>query len=319
MTSNSEVFVGIDVSKGQLDVQVLPEGRTCRYANTAQGVQQLLADLLPLEPELIVLEATGGYERAACIALSDAGLAVCLVNPKRIRDFAKALGRLAKTDALDASVIAEYARTLRPEARRVISQRQAELLSLLHRRRQVVQMIVAERNRLQLMGEVVKDDIQAHITYLSERQQRLEGELLRRVQGDPAWKTKFELCTRVPGIGPTTALTLLAELPELGTLDRKQIAALVGVAPFNHDSGKFRGQRHIWGGRAGVRTMLYMAVTTAIRWNPVLKYSYTALKAKGKPHKVAIIACLRKLLVILNAMLKGEQTWSPPALLPVAA
>lgn len=312
----SSVFVGIDVSKRQLDVQILPLGRTCRYANTAEGVGQLLAELIPLEPALIVLEATGGYERDACVALSDAGLAVSLVNPKRIRDFAKALGRLAKTDALDASVIAEYARTLRPEARGVISQQQAELVSLLHRRRQVVQMIVAERNRVQLMGEVVQADIQAHIAYLSERQRDLEEELLRRVQADPAWNTRFELCISVPGIGPTTALTLLAELPELGSLGRKQIAALVGVAPFNCDSGKLQGQRHTWGGRAEVRTVLYMAVTTAIRWNPVLNQNYAALKAKGKPHKVAMIACLRKLLVILNAMLKGGQTWKPPSPLP---
>jgi transposase len=309
----SECFVGIDVSKSWLDVHVLPEGQASRHPNTDAGRAQLAGELLALSPTLIVLESTGGYERACVILLSDSGLPVSVVNPKRMRDFAKACGQLAKTDALDAKLIAQFAQALRPEVREQLSAAQRERAVLLHRRRQIVEMLTAERNRLTLMDAVVRDDIQAHIAFLSDQEKQLIHELLERVQADPAWKTTFELCCTVPGIGPVTALSLLADLPELGRLGNKQLTALVGLAPFNCDSGAFRGKRRIWGGRAGVRSVLYMAAMTAMRWNPVIKTTYEHLKAQGKQHKVALVACMRKMLITLNAMLRQGLPWRTPA------
>ena len=307
-----EVFVGIDVSKTWLDVHVLPHNQTSRQPNTQAGHHQLACELVDLGPELIVLESTGGYERACVLALSEAGLPVSVVNPKRMRDFAKATGQLAKTDALDAKLIAHFAQALRPEVREQLSAAQRELAALLHRRRQIVEMITAERNRLALMDHVVRDDIEAHIQFLSDQERQLMNELLTRVQADAAWKTQYDLCCTMPGIGPVTAFSLLADLPELGHLGHKPLTALLGLAPFNCDSGTFRGKRRIWGGRGAVRSVLYMAAMAAKRFNPVIKATYEHLRAEGKPHKVALVACMRKMLVTLNAMLRRGEAWRMP-------
>lgn len=304
-----ESYVGIDVSKAWLDVASVPDQGQGRFPNTETGINALVQQLASQPPQLIVLEATGGYERAVLMALLDAGHPASLVNPRRVRDFAKACGKLAKTDRIDAQTLAEFGRALRPEVHERISEQQRELASLLQRRRQVVQMLTAERVRLAMMGNVVKDDIAAHIEFLKGRKERLEEELLERVEQNPAWKMKFDLCVSIPGIGQTTALTLMAELPELGQLGRKQLAALVGVAPFNRDSGKTSGRRCIWGGRAGVRNTLYMAATVAVRHNPVLKAVYQRLVGKGKPAKVALVACMRRLLIIANAVVRTGQGW----------
>jgi len=232
-----------------------------------------------------------------------------VVNPKRVRDFAKACGQLAKTDALDAKVIAQFAYTLRPEVRAKLSVQQRELAVLLHRRRQLVEMLTAERNRLALMDALVSSEIQAHIEFLTQQEQQLMDELLSRVQADSAWSTQYDLCCTMPGIGAVTALSLLADLPELGTLGNKQLTALVGLAPYTCDSGAFRGKRRIWGGRSAVRSVLYMAAMTAMRWNPLIKATYAHLKDQGKPHKVALVACMRKMLITLNAMLRHGEAW----------
>lgn len=307
----TEVYVGIDVSKAQLDVAVLGTA-PAQFPNTPAGHDALLAWLKPQGPALIVVEPTGGYERAIVVALSEATLPVAVVNARQVRDFAKAVGTRAKTDTLDAFVLARYAQAVQPVAREVISAQQQQLAELLARRRQVVSMLVSEKNRLGLVGAAVRADIQAHIAFLEDRQAGLDSALLDLVQADPSWHTKLELCQSVPGIGVTTALTLLADLPELGALTRQQVAALVGLAPFARDSGQRRGQRRTGGGRAAVRSALYIAAWTAVRWNPVLRATYAHLLDQGKPKQVALIACARKLLTILNAMLRDLKPWSPP-------
>ena len=308
-----EHVVGIDVSKTGLDIHILPGGQASRFPNTEAGCGQLARELLEVRPTLIVLEATGGYERGCVLALSDAGLGVSVVNPKRVRDFARACGQLAKTDTLDAKVIAQFAHTLRPEVRAQISVQQRELAVLLHRRRQLVEMLTAERNRLALMDALVSREIQAHIEFLTQQEKQLMDELLSRVQADSAWSAQYHLCCSMPGIGAVTALSLLADVPELGTLSHKQLTALVGLAPYNCDSGAFRGKRRIWGGRSAVRSVLYMAAMTAMRWNPLIKATYVHLKDQGKPHKVALVACMRKMLITLNAMLRHGEAWRVPA------
>lgn len=304
------VYVGIDVSKAQLDVAVLGTA-PAQFANTPDGHAALLGWLQPQQPTLIVVEPTGGHERALVLALSEATLPVAVVNARQVRDFAKAIGTLAKTDALDAGVLARYAQAVQPVAREVISAQQRALAELLARRRQVIGMLVAEKNRLSLVGPTVRADVQAHIAFLEQRQDGLDHALLASVQADPSWQAKLDLCQSVPGVGPTTALTLLADLPELGRLNRQQLAALVGLAPFARDSGQGRGPRRTGGGRAGVRSALYIASWTAVRWNPVLRASYTHLLDQGKPKQVALIACARKLLTILNAMLRDLKPWNP--------
>ena len=309
-------FIGIDVAKAQLDVAVRPTGEHWTVPQTEAGVADLVARLQPLAPTLIVLEATGGLERLASAALAAAGLPVAVVNPRQVRDFAKATGRLAKTDRLDAQVLAHFAEAVRPQPRPV-PEEQAQLLSAqLARRRQLVEMLTAEKNRLGTAPRPVRQRIQTHIAWLEQELRAVEDDLSTTLRASPVWREQDDLLRSVPGVGPVVSLTLLAELPELGTLNRKQIAALVGVAPLNRDSGTLRGRRTVWGGRARVRAVLYLAALVATRHNPVLRAFYDRLRAAGKPPKVALTACMHKLLLILNALLKHRTPcpWSPATL-----
>lgn len=303
-------YVGIDVAKAHLDICVL-DTAIRRFANDPDGRHALIARLCSHAPQLIVVEPSGGYERALVLALSEAQLPVAVVNARQVRDFAKALGQRAKTDGLDAQLLARSAQAVQPQARPTVNVQQHALAELIARRRQLTQMLVAEKNRLAIMGAGVHDDLRAHIAFLEERQRHLEGELLALVRADPSWRATFELCQSVPGVGPSTALTVLAELPELGRLDRRQIAALVGVAPVARESGQPRGQRRIAGGRAGVRSALYLACWSAVRHNPQLHQRYTHLLAQGKAAQLALVACTRKLLTYLNAMLRDHTPWNP--------
>lgn len=317
-----EVFVGIDVAKAQLEVALRPGGVRFTAENSAAGIAALVERLSAHEPSLIVLEATGGLEQPLSIALAEQGLPVVVVNARQVRGFAKALGKLAKTDRLDAQVLAEFAERIRPQVRDVSDARARALEALVTRRRQVVEMMVTERNRLHATyAAAVRGDIEAHLLYLQGRKDSLEQELMVLVQANPDWLSKAQLLRSVPGVGPVLTVTLLADtfaslstrLPELGRLSHKQVAALVGVAPLNRDSGLLRGQRGTWGGRATVRTTLYMAALVARRSNPVIAAFYERLLAQGKAKKVALVACMRKLLVILNAMLRNHTSWQADA------
>lgn len=305
--------VGIDVSKDHLDVATLPSGEIHRVTNDAAGHAELIERLRALDDvDRIVLEATGGYERAAALALADAGLPVAIVNPRQTRDFARASGRTAKTDRIDAITLAEFARAMRPPLRDLGSKRQHALEALIHRRRQLVVMIGSERQRhTASRNSLVRKSIRTLIAALESEQRGIERELLRTIEADPGWRERFALLRAVPGVGPVTALTLLAELPELGRLSEKRIAALVGVAPMNRDSGRTRGKRRTIGGRSSVRKVLYMAALTAARYNPAIKAFYQRLCRNGKPAKVALTACIRKLLTILNAITKTGRGWEP--------
>lgn len=306
----SLIFVGIDVSKAQLDVAIRPTGEKESIANDKAGIKALVKRLAKIEPTLIVLEATGGYERQVARALVSADLPVVVVNPRQVRDFAKATGQLAKTDSIDAAVLAHFAEVIRPELRPLPDVVTLELRALTARRRQILEMIAAENNRLAMTSKAVAKRIDAHIRWLEQELERANQELDRAIEQSPIWKENDELLRSAKGIGPVTSRTLLAELPELGTLDRKQISALVGVAPFNRDSGSLKGRRSIWGGRAPVRCALYMATLVATRRNPVIRNFYKRLTAKGKLFKVALVACMRKLLTILNSMIKHKTRWS---------
>ena len=310
--------VGIDVANARLDVAVLSPGATSdaiwQVAHTDEGVAALVARLGPLAPRLIVLEATGGLERLAVAALVAAQLPVAVVNPRQVRDFAKAIGQLAKTDALDAQLLARFAAVIQPTPRALPdaeTQALQALQALLARRRQLVAMLTAERQRLRTAPSAVRPRVQAHVDWLRAELADLEDDLERQLRASPVWREQEELLRSVPGIGPVLALTLLIDLPELGTLNRKQLAALVGVAPLNCDSGTFRGKRRVWGGRAHVRAALYMATLVAVRWNPVLHTFYTRLLATGKPKKVALVACMHKLLTLLHALLAHRTPWNP--------
>ena len=305
-------FVGIDVSKRWLDVHIRPQGRTRRLANDEAGVAACLRLLQACAPERIVLEPTGGLERALAAALSAAALPLALVNPRQVRAFAQAGGRLAKTDALDAAVLAHFAEALRPEPRARPDARTEALRDLVVRRRQVLGDQVAERQRLASAGPAVRPRIERHLAWLEAELRALEDELQASLRDRPQWRAQAALLRSVPGVGPQLTLTLLAELPELGRLDRRRIAALAGVAPFNRDSGARRGQRAVWGGRAGVRAVLYMSALVASRHNPVIRACYQRLLARGKPKKVALTACMRKLLVILNAIVRTNTPWQAP-------
>ena len=305
------VFVGIDVAKASLDVAVHPTTERWTLAYTEREVAGLLSRLAALAPALVVLEATGGLEGALVGALAAAGLPVVVVNPRQVRDFAKATGLLAKTDALDAAVLAHFAAAVRPTPRALPDAATQALAALVTRRRQLVAMLTAERNRLSSAPRALRAEIQAHITWLQRRLGRLDEDLHQAIRTSPAWRAQDDLLQSVPGVGPVLARTLLASLPELGHLDRKAIAALVGVAPLNRDSGTFRGRRRVWGGRAAVRAVLYMGTLVAVRHNPVLRAFYQRLRAAGKLPKVALTACMRKLLTILNAMLKQQTRWNP--------
>ena len=305
-----QVFVGIDVAKDRLDVHVRPSGEAFAVARDGEGVAALVERLRALTPALIVSEATGGFEQVVAGALGAAGLPVVVVNPRQIRDFARALGRLAKTDRLDAEVIALFAERVRPELRPLPDEQARLLGELVARRRQVIEMIVAEGNRArQLESRRLKKRIERHRAVLQEELSEIEHELDDTIRGTPIWRESEDLLKSAPGVGNILARTLIADLPELGTLDRKKIAALAGVAPFNRDSGTLRGRRTIWGGRAAIRTTLYMAALAATRHNPVIASFYRRLLAAGKPKKLALTACMRKLLTILNAMLRDGKPW----------
>ena len=307
---NNGVFVGVDVSKGTLDVLVRPTGEYFQESNDADGIARLRQRLLELRPTLVVMEATGGYERELSIALVLGGMPVAVVNPRQVRDFAKSMNRFGKTDRVDAGVIAMFGEKLNPEARGVPEKEVRELDALVTRRQQLIDMRTAEKNRAGVAPASQKPRIKDHIRYLDAQIDAVEVELERAIQESRVWQARNELLTSVPAIGPVTASTLIARVPELGRLTSKEIAALIGVAPFAVDSGKYKGQRKIWGGRADVRSTLYMATISAIRCNPVIRAHYNQLKGRGKLSKVAIVACMRKLLIIVNAMVRTNQAWS---------
>jgi len=307
----SAVFVGIDVSKARLDVALVPTGEVLALDNDAVGIAGLVERLKAQSPELVVLEATGGLQLPVAAALGVAGLSVAVVNPRQVRDFARATGKLAKTDRIDAQVLAEFGQRLQPTPRALPEQATQELGALLDRRHQVVEMLTAEKNRLHRAMRPVQPRIQAHILWLTQQLKELDKDLGDAVRASPLWREKEELLRSVPGVGKVLSLTLLSHLPELGTLERQQVAALVGVAPWNRDSGVLRGKRAVWGGRAPVRAVLYMATVAAVRSNPVIKVFYQRLLAAGKAKKVALVACMRKLISILNAMLKHGTPWDP--------
>lgn len=304
------IFVGIDVAKAQLDIAVRPTGEQWCIAHDEPGIASLVSRLRAMDPTLVVLEATGGREMGLVVALVAVGVPVAVVNPRQVRHFAQAIGQLAKTDVLDAQVLARFADVVRPTPRPVPDAQAQHLSALLARRTQVVAMITAERQRFGTALPTVQARIRTHITWLETEVADLEGQLHEAIQASPVWREREDLLRSVPGIGPATACTLLAELPELGTLDRKAIAALVGVAPLACDSGTLRGRRLVWGGRARVRSALYMATLVATRHNPVIRAFYTKLCAAGKPKKVALVACMHKLLLILNAILRHQTPWS---------
>jgi len=305
------VFVGIDVSKARLDVGVRPSDERTSVPYDAPGIATLLVQLTQLQPTRIVMEATGGLERPLVRALMDAALPVIVVNPRQVRDFAKATGQLAKTDTLDAQVLARFAEVIQPSLRVIPDAQTQELAALLARRRQVLAMQGAEQHRLDRAPDRVRKRIEVHVRWLRDELARLDADLDDLIQQSPVWRAREELLQSVSGIGPVMSRTVLAELPELGLLNRKQIAALVGVAPFNRDSGRLRGHRTIWGGRASVRRALYMAALVATRWNPVIRVFYQRLRAAGKAPKVALVAAMRKLLTMLNAMVHAGTPWQP--------
>jgi len=318
--STTERFVGIDVSKDTLDVAIRPDGTHRQVPNTDEGFGQLVTLLRPLGPVLVVLEATGGYQRRVAAALSLAGVPVAVVNPARAREFARAVGRLAKTDVVDARVLAEFADRVRPQARALPEAQARQMQELLGRRGQLVGMRTMERNRLgTALSRTVRRSIEAHLGWLDEQIDGAEKELDEAIESSAVWRAKDELLQSIPGIGPGVARTLLFELPELGTLGREQVAALVGVAPVNRDSGRWSGRRFIAGGRAAVRNVVYMATHAARKWNPALKAFADRLANAGKPPKVVLIAVARKLLVIANAILRDRKPWCDVTAKSVAA
>ena len=309
MTAMQQTYAGIDVAKDRLDVVLRPTGEYLRLENSEQGARRLAKRLSKEGLELAVLEATGGLEQPAAAALALAGLPVAIVNPRQVRDFAKAVGRLAKTDRIDATVLAHFAEAVRPEARPLADEQARELAAIVLRRRQILAMITAEGNRARTAPKAVRRRIDSHLLWLKKELGRVNAELEQQVRKSPIWQEKDDLLRSVPGVGPTLSATLLAELPELGSLDRRSLAALVGVAPLNRDSGTMRGIRTTWGGRSGIRATLYMATLCATCHNPVIREFYGRLVAAGKPKKVAITACMRKLLAILNALVKHGTPW----------
>jgi transposase len=309
--NTQDCFIGLDVSKDTLDVGVRPTAERKTFANQEDGLSLMIDFIKPFSPRLIVLEATGGLEKAAVCACAVEGLPVVVVNPRQVRDFAKAKGILAKTDKIDAGVIAQFAEAIRPEVRPLKAEEAQKLDALLSRRRQILQMLTAEKNRLQSAPVWTRKDIQKHIAWLQKELDHFNQDLDRMVKESPLWRAKDEILQSVKGVGPVLSVTLISQLPELGALKGKKIAALVGVAPFNRDSGKYRGRRTIWGGRAEVRSVLLMATRIAIRFNPVIRAFFERLKKAGKIRKVAETACMRKLLTILNAMMKNNTRWQP--------
>jgi transposase len=319
-----EIHVGIDVSKRTLDVRLLlgeekgtPEGESFVVANDHEGVGEILSRLEGRSPKLVVVEATGRYERLAATTLAAAGIPVAVVNPRQARDFAKAMERLAKTDAIDAFVLARFARAMEPRASVIPDEEAIALQGILARRRQLIEMLVAENNRLKMAPKALQKRIRAHIEWLKKEISRTDADLDRAIEESATFKENEKLLRSVPGVGRVLSRTLLAELGELGEITHKRLCALVGVAPFNRDSGQRSGKREAWGGRAPVRATLYMGTLVATRFNPVIKEFYERLLSAGKPKKVALVACMRKLLSILNALMRDRAVWRcPHALTP---
>ena len=311
MKEKFPLFVGIDVSKDCLDVAVRPTGEAWQIPHNSRGINDLVERLGELAPQLVVLEATGGMEMALVGELAASKLAIAVVNPRHVRDFARAAGKLAKTDALDAQVLAHFAEAMRPASRPLPDDASQELRALMARRRQLVEMITAEKNRLRTAAPRIRPKVQEHIRWLEESLKDLDRDMGDFMRSSPMWRDKDQLLRSTPGVGPVLSMTLLSDLPELGALNRGEIAALVGVAPFNRDSGALRGKRTVWGGRRQVRAALYMAALVATRYNPVLRDFYQRLCEAGKPKKVALTACMRKLLTILNVMVKHNRHWNP--------
>lgn len=315
----TETVIGIDVGKEKLDVNRIGQKKVKAWNNEPSGREKLSEWIEKQEPKLVVMEASGGYEAALASELYERGVTVAVVNPTRVRAFAKAEGLLAKTDKIDARMIARFGAMMKPKAQERRDQAQQVLNQWVTRRRQVVEMMVSEKNRLQTAPEGIRADIERHIEWMTTEIEALEKLINQAIIDNPTWRETARRVQTMPGIGAITASTLVADLPELGQLNRQKIAALVGVAPFNRDSGKRRGKRHIFGGRASIRSVLYMATLSAIKHNPVIKSFYQRLVDKGKLKKVALTACMRKLLVILNSMVKSQQDWRPIQPLPVQA
>lgn len=310
-TFKEKNYIGIDVSKALLDILILPDKLHFQVENTKQGIKKLLGTLKQRSGEtLIVMEATGGYEKLVATTLSKAKLDVAVINPRQIRDFAKALGRLAKTDKIDAHVIALFAEKCAPEPNVITDEKQQKLADLQARRRQIIDMIVMEKNRLDKANPSMKKEIKQVISFLEKKLERIEKQIQDAIKADPEFAKKDSLLKSIKGVGNAVSGAIIANLPELGKLNTKQIAALAGLAPFNRDSGTLRGKRTIWGGRSHVRSLLYMAVLVGIRHNKQIKQFYDRLCAQGKLKKVALTACMRKLLTIMNAMIKNDQPWS---------
>jgi transposase len=307
MATSSETYVGIDVSKDRLDVAVLGEEREWQVENNQEGIAKLVKQMEEVCPELIVVEATGGYQRVVVDALLHAGLPVAVVNPARVRQFARACGLLAKTDKLDAQVLAVFGQRVQPKLYEGKSEAEKQLSALLVRRKQLEEMLKAEQNRLRTISVSLKSSVEHVIVFLKEQKKRLDEQIQLFLQEHQAWQEQTEILSSAPGVGPVTTATLLAELPELGKMDRKKIAALVGVAPMNYDSGKRRGYRKTKGGRTNVRSVLYMSTLVATRYNPLIRAQYQHLLKRGKEKKVALTACMRKFLTILNAMMRNQQ------------
>ena len=305
------IFVGVDVSKAQLDVAATGSDETWHVVNTPKGIAQLVQRLREIGPELVVMEATGGFEVPAAVALAAAEIPVVIANPRQVRDFARSTGQLAKTDAIDAHMLKLFAERVRPQVRALPDEEARALDAIVGRRRQIIDMITAEKNRLGFAQPAVRKGINKHIRWLERQLADVDSDLDARIRMSPVWHATSDLMLGVKGVGPNLSRTLIAELPELGRLSHKQIAALVGVAPLARDSGLFRGKRMVWGGRASVRCALYMSILSATKWNPVIRIFYLRLRAQGKPPKVAMVACMRKLLTILNAMVRDGREWDP--------
>jgi len=308
MKSESQ-FVGIDISKDRLDAFIRPQGTSFSEPNTDQGISMMVQRLFELQPEVILLEATGGYEAQIVAALAYARLPVIRINPRQVRDFAKATGRLAKTDRIDARVLAHFAEAIHPEPRLLPDQDQKELSALMSRHCQLIEMSVMEKNRMHTTTQIVRSQIEAHIDWLRTQLEDVDKQLDVFIKKSSALQRKVEIVTSIPGVGPVLSKALISYLPELGTISGKEIAALVGVAPFSSDSGQYKGKRIIWGGREQIRSILYMGALVGTRYNPVIRAFYQRLVAAGKLKKVALTACMRKLLTILNAMVKSDTLW----------
>jgi transposase len=313
MKKQPSQWVGIDVSKATLDVYLRPSGEQIQVANQEAGIATLVTQLQRFKIQQVILESTGGLELEVAKSLQAAGIAVSIINPRQGRDFAKASGKLAKTDRIDAAVLAHFGEALQPPITVLASDQARALQDAVTRRRQLVEMLSTEKNRRASLRSQMRQNVDIHIEWLEEQIQLLDEEIEQLSQSQSEWRSRIDLLKTVPGVGPVIATTLMASLPELGAVSDKRISALVGVAPFNRDSGQMRGKRTIWGGRANVRAVLYMGTMTAVRYNPVLKAFYERLLSQGKAKKVALIACMHKLLRILNAMMRDLKPWQMPS------